>query len=400
MFKQLRTYNINTKNIYNWYYIRICMKTQLIFKGIFVFIFFLLSQTIFASNLFPIEKKGKWGYMDESGKMIIDFKFDIAGEFNEGYATVALNRMPCVIDENENRIIDTGLYQFIGNFSEGLVSVMDYKFKRYYLNNQSKIVIKLTDEIYDAGTFHNGLARVGKKIDIHQNKFGFDISNLGYVFTYIKKDGTYLTDFIFDDADDFIEPVARVMQGKKFGLINLSGKFLIEPRYSNMSVFNEGLAVVDYLGSYGYIDTNGVEIIKPQFEYAKAFSNGMAAVSVKGKFGFIDTEGKLTIPAKFDDVRPFAEGRAAVLEMNKWAFVDEKGNYIYQPYFEEASYFNEGLCPVKLKGKWGAIDKQGHILVPFQFEYVGIFENGVAEVVYRGINLNVDLRGNVLPRLN
>jgi hypothetical protein len=376
------------------------MKTQLIYKGIFVFILLLLSQTIFASTLFPIEKKGKWGYMDETGKMIIDFKFDIAGEFNEGYATVALNRMPCVIDENENRIIDTGLYQFIGNYSEGLVSVMDYKFKRYYLNNESKIVIKLAEEIYDAGTFHNGLARVGKKIDIHQNKFGVDISNLGYAFTYIKKDGTYLTDFIFDDADDFIEPVARVLQGKKFGLINLSGKFLIEPRYSNMSVFNEGLAVVDYIGSYGYIDTNGVEIIKPQFEYAKAFSNGMAAVSVKGKFGFIDTDGKLAIPAKFDDVRPFAEGRAAVLEMNKWAFVDDKGNYIYQPYFEEASYFNEGLCPVKLKGKWGAIDKQGHILVPFQFEFVGIFENGVAEVVYRGINLYVDLRGNVLPRLN
>ncbi len=370
-------------------------------KFIFIFCLGLVLPFIAQAEtrLFPIQKKGKWGYMDGEGRMVIDFKYDLAGDFNEGYASVALNRMPCLIDINEKRVVDTGAYQFIGMYSDGLVPVMDYKFKRYYLNNKGKVVISLPADIYDAGVFRNGLARVGKKVDIKQNKFGFDISNLGYKFTFIRKDGSYLTDFIFDDADDFFESVTRVMQGTKFGLLDKSGKLIVEPKYSNMSDFMDGIAVVELTGKFGYIDTTGFELIKPQYEYAKAFSNGLAAVSIEGKFGFINLDNQLVIPAKYDDVRPYAEGRAGVQELGKWAFVDNKGNYIYQPYFEEVAFFNEGLCPVKLKGKYGAIDHAGKVVVPFQFEFVGVFEDGVAEIIMQGIPLYVDLRGNLLPRL-
>lgn len=366
-------------------------------RNLWFAVLFLFGFQALGQHLYPVSKKRKWGYMDGSGKMIIDFKYDLAQSFNEGFASVALGNMPCLIDVKENRVIDTGIYQFIGPFSDGLTSVMDYKFRRYYLNDKGKVVLTLPSEIYDARPFYNGLARVGKKVDIVVNKFGVDVSNLGYKFAYIKKDGSYLTEFIFDDGEDFYESPVRVLIGQNFGLIDMNGKLIGEPNYSTLSNFNDSLAVFSMHGKFGYVNKLGVVVIEPQFTYAKEFNEGFAAIESEGKMGFINKSGILVIPALYDDVRPFAEGRAAVLLENKWAFIDAKGNYIYQPTFQEAGYFNEGLCPVKLKGKWGAIDKEGHIVVPFEFDNIGIFEDGLAEVIFRGINLYVNRRGMLLP---
>jgi len=369
------------------------MKKALLFAVIFIG-----SNLLIAQNLYPVLKKDKWGYMNNEGKMVIDFKYDLAQNFHNGYASIALGNMPCLIDVKENRVIDTGIYQFIGTFSEGKVAVMDYKFQRFYLDNKGKGVLTLPKEIYDSRPFSNGIARVGKKIDIHQNKFGYDISNLGYKFAYVKQDGSYATDFIFDDGDDMEDGIGRYMQGTKFGLLDSTGKIITAANFSFISNFNEGFAVVNVNGKFGYINTMGEFSIPVQYTYAKEFNEGLAAVEVAGKFGFIDTAAMLVIPAIYDDIRPFAEGRAAVLYQNKWAFIDPKGNYIYQPYFEEAGYFNEGICPVKFKGKWGAIDKEGRILVPFEFQNIGIFEDGIAEVIYKSINLYVNKKGDILPK--
>lgn len=357
-----------------------------------------LSLQLAAQNIYPILKKNKWGYMDAAGKIVIDFKYDLAQNFNEGYASVALGNMPCLIDKNEKRVIDTGLYQFIGTYSEGLVPVMDYKFRRYYLNKEGKVVLTLAKEIYDSRSFYRGLAKVAKKVDVVENKFGFDISNLGYKFGYMRKDGSMASDFIFDDGDDFENPIARFMQGTKFGLLNEKAEIILPAEYEFISNFNEGKAAVNKLGKFGFINEKGELIIPATYAYAKSFNEGLAAVEIEGKYGFIDANNTLVIQAIYDDIRPFAEGRAGVFYQGKWAIIDAKGNYIYQPYFEDLSYYNEGLCAVKVKGKWGAIDKEGKVKVPFEFQSIGVFEDGIAEVIYKSINLYVNSSGEILPK--
>jgi len=357
-----------------------------------------LPGSLYSQKLFPFKKKDKWGYLNFEGKIVIDAKYDYAEPFNDGNAVVALNNLPCLIDLKENRLIDTGLYQYIGRYSNGLAPVMDYKFRRFYLNNKSKKIITLDSTIYDARPFNKGIARVGKKIDVVEHKFGVDISNLGYKFAYIKTDGSYLTGFDFDDADDFIDDVARILNGMKFGLIDTSGKIVLEPKYFNIGPFSDSLAVVDANSRYGYINKKGVEIIKPQFDYATTFNGGFAAVEVAGKYGYINKSGELVIPAQYDEVRPFGSGLAAVRSGKLWGIINAKGEYIFNPRFEDAAFFSEGLCPVKLSRKWGAIDKEGKIVAPFEYDFIGIFEDGVAEVIYRDINLYLNLRGELLPK--
>jgi len=34
--------------------------------------------------------EGKWGYVDYTGKVVADFKFDLCNTFREGYVTIPL----------------------------------------------------------------------------------------------------------------------------------------------------------------------------------------------------------------------------------------------------------------------------------------------------------------------
>jgi len=375
-------------------------KQLLLQKSIYCFVFASLWMLdLSAQNLYPVEKKVKWGYMDANGNMQIDFQFDLAGTFNEGFASVALNRMPCLIDANENRVIDTGLYQYIGPVSEGLVSVMDYRFKRYFLDTKGKTVLSLDPEIYDAGNFHAGWAKVGRKKTIHQNKFGFDVSNLGYEFTYINKQGKYMTGFDYDDVEDFNATYARIIQNNKYGIINTKAEILLNPQYDQLGAYNEGLACFEQGGKFGLIDSNGKIIVDAKFELLKAVNEGMAAFAEKNKWGFVNAEGAVVIPATYNNVNPFSEGLAAVQINDKWGFINKDGKVIFQALFNATGMFNEGICPVKMKGKWGAIDHTGKVLVPFEMEYIGLFENGLAEVQYRGLNLYINKQGTLFPLL-
>ena len=42
----------------------------------------------FKEGFAPIEKDGKWGYINTKGEQAIECKFDGAGYFNEGFAVV------------------------------------------------------------------------------------------------------------------------------------------------------------------------------------------------------------------------------------------------------------------------------------------------------------------------
>lgn len=369
-------------------------------KKISILVFVCLSISVIAqTNFYPVEIKNKWTYMNGEGRIILPAVYDYADEFYEGMAVVAVRNLPCVINEKGKRIIDTGLYQNIGHFSQGLASAMDFAGRRFYLNNTGQKVITLPEDIYEARTFNEGVAVVSKKMDEHITKFGRDISTLGYRFAYINQKGELITDFIFEDADDMVNGYARFRQGTKFGLLNATGKIVVEPTFDNIGNFNNGLAVVAVNGKYGYINTEGTLVIKAQFEYAYDFTEGLAGVWEKGKYGFINTAGEPVIAPTYEQIKPFAEGKAAVMKDGKWGFINTRGDWVLRNVFDNAAVFSEGRCAVMVKRNWGFIDATGALVIPAEYDAVGSFKNGIADVVYRDLNLYVNNRGQLLPIL-
>ncbi|MES2725567.1 MAG: WG repeat-containing protein [Bacteroidota bacterium] len=368
------------------------MKHPLLTFGLVVFV----SLSVSAQQLFPILLKNKWGYMNTEGKVIIQPKYDIALEFNEGHAVVALSNQPCLINVQEKRIIDTGLYEYISTFSEGLCAVRDFKKHWCYINNTGKTILKLDSFVYEANPFYNGLARVSKKVDDITQKFGFDISNLSYRFAYINKNGAYVSDFKYRDAVNFNTNVARVRENGLTYLINTSCTKISE-EFSEISDFSDSLAICIKEGKFGYINTSGMVVILNQYDFATMFFNGFAEISMNGKSCFINKLGEKQFEPVYEELRPFAEGFAGFKQGAKLGFINAKGQIQMNPYYDEVAYFANGLCPVRKGSKWGAINAQGKLIIKLEYDFVGTFDDGIAEVVYSGVSLYADTRGNLLP---
>lgn len=221
----------------------------------FIFISF-VNLSANAQKLFPILLKDKWGYMDQEGKVVITPKYDIAQEFNEGLAVVALGNQPCLINATEKRIIDTGIYQYISTFNEGSCAVRDFKKQWFYINSGGKTILKLDSFVYEAHPFHNGLARVSKQMNEVTQKYYIDVTNLAYRFAYLTIDGKYACEFKYRDAEDFDHNIARVKENTTIYLINNRMEQKCKET-TEIGKFNEGIAVFIDNGKFGYMNDTG-----------------------------------------------------------------------------------------------------------------------------------------------
>ncbi|HOF12828.1 MAG TPA: WG repeat-containing protein, partial [Spirochaetota bacterium] len=182
----------------------------------------------------------KYGYIDKSGKIVINPQFEKAYDFSkEGLAAVKINQ------------------------------------KWGYIDKSGKIVIN--PQFEDAYSFKEGLALV--KLS---DKYG-----------YIDKSGKIVINPQFEDAYSFGEEgLAIVKLSDKYGYIDKSGKIVINPQFEDAYDFGEeGLALVKLSDKYGYIDKSGKIVIDTQFYYAEEFKNGLALVGGE-KYGYINKSGK------------------------------------------------------------------------------------------------------------
>ncbi|EOZ2107593.1 WG repeat-containing protein, partial [Campylobacter coli] len=60
----------------------------------------------FSEGLVAVKLNGKWGFIDKSGKIVIESKFDSGGHFSEGLAGVKLNGKYGLIDKSGKIVIE------------------------------------------------------------------------------------------------------------------------------------------------------------------------------------------------------------------------------------------------------------------------------------------------------
>lgn len=370
-------------------------------RKIICVLFLVFSQLIQAQDLFPIEIKGKYGYINLIGELVIPAQYDVAEKFVDGYAVVALERKPCVIDVLNNRIIDTGLYRQIGTYAENMFLTVGFKGEKAYVDNQHKVKITLPSDIYEARNFSEGKAIVAKQIEQKQTKYNREIITITYKFAFIGSDGSALCDFIYDDCDDFENGVARVVIGNKAGLIDANMKELLPASYDEISdVCDSQYLIVAEHNKFGVLNTAGKWIIKPTYNLLYPFNEGLAGyMDEKGMFGYINTEGKIVVKAEYTEIKPFAEGKAAVKKDGKWGFINPQGIWVIRNVFDNATYFSEGRCAVQLKRLWGYIDSSGKLVIRNDFDAAAIYYKGLAPVVYRDISVYINMNGDVVPKL-
>ena len=217
----------------------------------------------------------------------------------------------------------------------------------------------------------------------------------------------------FNDGEDFVEGLAPVRQGRRWGYVNTAGRMVIPPRFAWVTPFSEGRALVSLAEpgppyNIGYIDRSGSLIAPPNLGYeSQPFSEGLAAVESGRKFGFIDASAKIIIEPRFVWAGSFSEGVAKVIEDDEcevfedlcecrdfktyrfdpnrtlppchFSFIDKAGNAVLKGY-QNAGRFSEGLAPIRTTTKWGFINHEGALVIPEQFQKARPFSEGLAAV--------------------
>ena len=310
--------------------------------------------------LYPVAKDNKWGYIDQTGKIVIAPQFEAAYDFQDGMARVVDQGKIVFIDQT-GKIVLRPTFQIIEDFSEGLAAV------------------------------NNGQRRAPNiGLIIEPGRWG-----------YIDKTGQLAIPMKFTHAENFSEGLAAAETDQRSGFIDRKGNMLFEVPFNVTMGFREGIVAALYKGDVAYFDRHGKKLVTPPLDYGPSyhsFSEGLATIETGGKSGYMDKTGKLVIPAMFVDAEDFSEGLAAVQvtgEMRwcpadeagsrygsakSYGYIDRNGKMVIPPQFEYAGPFREGVANVSTCSKAGFIDRTGKIVLPVEFEEVFSFRGGLAQV--------------------
>ncbi|MBI3859848.1 MAG: WG repeat-containing protein [Thaumarchaeota archaeon] len=330
----------------------------------------------------PVSQSGKFGYIDKTGKIVIDLQFDYALDFSEGLAgfTVFKKWSPNkwgYIDKTGHVVIKPQFNQ-ASSFSEGM-AVVKVDNKWAYIDKMGTLILE--PEVEVALSFSDGLA-----LTMTKHWPGID------EWSYIDKTGTRVTEPQFSNRHDygFVQGLPDQLSGGKAAYILWadkppSMKVFIEPSHGDTSGFSEGLAVMEDICiwddcQWNYIDKTGNVVIEQRFDVAGPFSEGLASVMIGQKWGYIDKTGNVVIKPQFDMAWRFSEGLAAVLIGGKFGYIDKMGKIVLEPQFDGTGPFSEGLAPVMVDQKWGYIDKTGNVVIKPQFDQASSFSEGLAVV--------------------
>ena len=340
----------------------------------------------------PVLIDNKWGFIDETGKMVIEPKLDWAFGFHEDLAPVRVGGEGWDDVGKWGYIDTTGAiviqpqFDWISFFSEGFAAVrmggekMGGKGKWGFIDKTGKMVIE--PQFENAYGFTDGLA------EALINPEGLPGKGL---WGYIDKTGNIVIAPQFIKANEFSEGLASVcvrsegpIPEDKWGFIDKTGKFIVEPQYDEAGNFSEGMAIIRVgdknTGKRGFIDKTGKVVIEPQYSSASEFKEGLAPVRVGGNgtyegdglWGYIDPAGNMFIAPQFCRAEYFSEGLAAASILkegssinNLYGYIDKTGNFVIPPQFEVADYFTDGIASVNkeyVTATTDYIDKAGNYI--------------------------------------
>ena len=314
----------------------------------------------------------KYGFIDKTGKFVIEPKFDKVGRFSEDLAYACINKKCGFIDETGKFIIKPQFKaQFIAPcFRNGVAILGDFGVPSGIINKSGKYILKNVEFIEPS---------------LSSNLIRFKVNAKdGYVNTK----GEIVIKPQFSSSNNFSEGLAafRMELHDKWGFINEDGKITIKPQFDYAYGFGNGLAAVEVNNKWGFIDKTGNFVIKPQYDGGGFFRNGTASEQIRGKHGLINTKGEFIIPPKFENILFFNKEGIAPAKLNgKYGFINKSGEFTIKPQFQDASGFCNGLSPVKINNKWGFIDNTGKVVIKPQFEEARGCGEGLTYVASQGL---------------
>ncbi|MBR6740954.1 MAG: WG repeat-containing protein [Clostridia bacterium] len=322
----------------------------------------------FSDGMAAVFDGSKWGYIDTTGRLVIECTWDYACDFNEGYAAVA----------------ETG-----GSLQT-----------RYIINRKGTVVADLGDvdaDSLDISVSSGTFISAGRMYSLRQGTVlpinGFSsalVYNEGYAVVSTDTTGS----FTFPESMEKYLPVLGYMGGDM--LVDLSGKVVWNPDWGACLSYEHSMVPVQSRqnGLWGFANDKGQYVIAPMFEdlwytfengVTKVFHDGYASVVKKGVCMVIDMEGYVVTTVDADSLGVFSEGLLPIEVNGLWGYADINGEVLITPEYRSAEPFSEGVALVSTAPDYYYfIDRQGNRVNAVAYEYAEPVSDGLALISIGG----------------
>jgi len=199
-------------------------------------------------GLFLVKKNDQYGFIDRTGKLVIDLQFEHAYDFEDGLAGAKTNGKYGFIDKT-GRFVIKPQFDSVRGFEDGIAPIM--------MNKKWGLIDKIGHYIvnpqFESTSFHFGIGTIEKN-----GKSGL-----------VDRTGKVIIEPIFDGRPWFTNGLgaseyAIVRKGLEQGVINKSGKIIIPIQSSIISMYpnpaqpnTPTVMRVSGLSHEGYADTSG-----------------------------------------------------------------------------------------------------------------------------------------------
>ena len=356
--------------------------------------------------------RGKWGYINTSGVVVIPLKYSDVSDFNNGIAIIEdfskkdSSYLYGFIN-SKGIPLTPAIYTSLNHEDDGCFTVLKNGLWGFISKTGKEVIpCKYEGIVYSKGFLivtQNGkqglLDNTGKEIIpiVNKNVFLFDKDGFSWIIVDDNKSYYYHKSGLkFDTKTDFKNGTATVSLNKKYGLIDKNTHFVVPCKYDKIENFYNGFAIVSLNGKSGQINSKGVEKIPCKYDKVYLLEKGRALALRDNKQGYVDTLGVEVVPVKYDELYGFNDNIDIVKLNGKFGLVDlQTGAELISPRYDlltklKGDYAKSNIGGTTnadntvVDGKWGLVSSSGKEIIPPKYNYIYDFVEDMALVVNEG----------------
>lgn len=262
-----------------------------------------VSVTPFSDGFAWVGKEGETlSLIDENCKVIKQMNKDIVEcqKFNEGLSAFRTSKDKFGYVDKTGKIVVDAIYDYVGDFRDGVGLCEKHDKKKgitniYALDKTGKELFKFTDKEYDNYChFENGYMAVKK----------------GSVIEFIDKTGKKVfTNSKFENKDDipyyfnftFDGEFFIFAEGNLFGLKDKKNEIVVRAKYDHLESIDGGLFIAVKDEKYGVVDSKDKTIIDFEYESISCLKKDVYLVERDEKYAIVNGNGEDVSKENFED---------------------------------------------------------------------------------------------------
>ena len=298
----------------------------------------------FSEGLAAVSLGGRFGYIDESGGVVIEPRFDYAGEFFHGLAEVLVGDKVGIIDR------------------KGVIVVPPMFQRAIPLTKDVVIAVEGTWKFAPLRRLFNGYHELVNSGLYHVSGYWIRNPDLKYIRPFDRENGGAIW--------------ARERDSDGYGLLSSNGEWIVQPQYEYAGWLTEQRAIVRKpVGGAllsGAVDPSGRLVVPLRSWALSDWRNGLGLANDRqaGKQAIVDASGEILGGRWFDRVKRAEQGDISkALVDGRWVGLDRSGAIVPNPDDGRvlASCPN-GVRAISVNEKVQVIDATGQPTTPYLFE--------------------------------